>query len=255
MSAASGALVTAIRVDLRRLHDGWMGLVFPRQLIASHNVLGRWRPNTPRDRVLFWSWFVLGAPLVGLLYPFVLLGFATRFYAGKIDNTAARLGLLGVIIVPIIVWGALSAVAFIRLSAEGFVAVVAAAVVATASAGLAYGFARIGGRGTTVLLAYPFAMNAIFLPPVVAALYSPVVARMVLPGSYQLAIWILDNMLHVYGINEFLRAQYTLEGAAYAAMWFGIAVPVGWLLGALVTLANVVRPKRSQSNRRDMAAD
>lgn len=253
--AASGALITGIRVDVRRLHDTWMALVFPRQLIAHHNVLGRWRPESTGDRVLFWSWYAIGAPLVALLYPFVLVGFATRFYAGKIDNTAARLGIVGVIVVPVVVWGALSLVALVRLSAEGFVAVVAAAIVATVSAVLAYGFARIGGRGTTVVFAYPFAMNAIFLPPVVAALYSPMLARMVFPGSEQLAIWILDNLLHVYGINAFLRAHYTLEGVAYAGMWFGIAVPVGWLLGTLVTLANVVRPRRDHPNRSDMPAD
>ncbi len=243
LALSNGVLLTAIRVDLRRLHDGWMGLVFPRQLIATHNVLGRWRPQTLRGRFSYWSWYSLGAPIVAILYPLVLAGFATRFYARKIDKTAARLGMLGVVVLALVVWGALSAVAFVQLSTEGFIAVVAAAVVATISAALAVLFARVGGRGTTVLLGYPFAMNAIFLPPVVAALYSPMLARMVFPGSEQLAIWILDNVLWVGGVNAFLRAQYTLEGVAYAGMWFGIAVPVGWTLGILVTLADVVRPK------------
>lgn len=249
MGAAAdvGVLLTGIKVDLRRLHDGWMGLVFPRQRLTEHNVLGRWRPQTLWGRLLYWSWYTLGVPLVVVLYPLVLTGFAIRFYTRRLGGTAMRIGVIGVVLLSIIVWGGLSLVALVQLSTEGFVAVVAAAAVATLSAALAFTFARLGGRGTTVLLAYPFAMNAIFLPPVVAALYSPMLARMVFPGSEQLAIWILDGILDVYGINEFLRDQYSLEGAAYAGMWFGIAVPVGWILGTLVTLADVVRPKEGDS--------
>lgn len=239
-----GSVFAAIKVDIRRLHDGWMGLIFPRQRLTRHNVLGRWRPQTLSGRIVFWTWYVFGAPIVLLLYPFLLLGFATRYYAHRIDSTATRLGILGVVLVSVIVWGLLTAVALIQLPWEGFIAVAAAGIVATVSAALAFVFSRIGGRGTTVAFAYPFAMNAFFLPPVVAALYSPVVARAIFPGSEQLAIWILDNLLHVYGVNELLRERYTLEGVAYAGMWFGIAVPIGWILGLLVSLADAIRPKQ-----------
>ena len=251
VAAGSGALLTAIQVDIRRLHDGWMGLAFPRQRIAQHNVLGRWRPQTTTGQLTYWTWFAIGAPLVLLLYPFVLAGFVIRFQASRLDSTARRIGVIGVVVLSIVAWGALTVVALFQLSTEGFIAVAAAGIVATVSAALAFSFARLGGRGTTVLLAYPFAMNAIFLPPVVAALYSPLLARTILPGSYDLAVWILDNILHIYGINEFLREQYTLEGIAYAGMWFGIAVPIGWILGILVTLADIVRPKTSRQNRQN----
>lgn len=251
VAAGSGALLTAIQVDVRRLHDGWMGVAFPRQRLAQHNVLGRWRPQTTTGRITYWTWYAIGAPLVLLLYPFVLAGFVIRFQANQLGNTARRIGIIGVIVLSIVVWGLLTVYAMFQLSTEGFIAVAAAGIVATVSAALAFTFARVGGRGTTVLLAYPFVMNAIFLPPVVAALYSPFLARTILPGSYDLAVWILDNILHVYGINEFLREQYTLEGIAYAGMWFGIAVPIGWVLGILVTLADVVRPKKSRQDRQD----
>ncbi len=86
-------------------------------------------------------------------------------------------------------------------------------------------------------------MNALFLPPVVAALYSPALGQIIFPGSEELAIWILDTILVVGGLNELLREQFALEGIGYALMWLGVAIPLGWLLGLLVTFANVITPK------------
>lgn len=246
-------MVTGVRVDLRYLHDAWMGSVFPRQRTGAHNVLGRWRPQTTFGKVRYWAWFVLGAPLVLLLYPFVLAGFAIRFYARGLGGTARRLGLIGVLATVAIAWGVLTTVAFLQLPTGGFLAVAAAAVVATVSAGLAFGFGRVGGRGTTVFLAYPFAMTALFLPPVVAALVTPSLEPYVLDPSYDFAVWLLQNPLAIGGVNEFLWANFELEGVAYAGMWLGIAFPVGWVLGMLVTLADLVRPKRRSSGTRDHA--
>lgn len=241
-SVGGPGIVTGIRVDLRHLHDRWMEVLFPRQRVAPHAVLGRWQPDTIREKLTYYGWGAIGAPLVVLLYPLVLLGYVARFHARGLDTTATRIGLAGSLVVPLVLWGLLSAVAWLRFPFDGFMAVLAAALVATVSAGLAYGSARVGGRTTTVLFAYPFALNAIFLPPVVAALYSPLMAQYVFPGSEAVAIWILDTILDVYGINEVLRARYSLEGIAYVGMWVGIAVPLGWVLGVLVTLADMVRP-------------
>jgi hypothetical protein len=88
-------------------------------------------------------------------------------------------------------------------------------------------------------------MTAIFLPPVVAALYSPTVGASVFSTSDSLAIYLLNGPLSFADLNIYLQQQYNLEGAAYALMWFGIAVPVGWLLGILVTFADLVRPTAS----------
>jgi hypothetical protein len=145
--------------------------------------------------------------------------------------------------VTAVVWGLLTLLARIRFSPTGFAAVAAASVVAVISAGLAWLFVRTDGRPVTVLLAYPAAMNAVFLPPVVAALYSPALADVVFPSSTSLAIWLLDNVLVVGNLNTFFRETFDLEGVLYVAMWFGIAVPVGWFLGTVVTVADLVRPK------------
>ncbi|MFW6018815.1 MAG: hypothetical protein ACOCPX_08330 [Halapricum sp.] len=246
MSAANRTgLVEAIRIDLKRLHETWMELIYPRQLDAEQTVLGKWRPETTGSRVAYWLWATIGAPLVGLLYPLVLFGYVLRYQASKLDSAVTRIGLLGVVVLSVVAWGALSALAQFQLdmSYTGVVAVVAAGAVATVSAVLAVLTSRVGGRASTVLISYPLAITAIFLPPVVAALYSQQLAAVVFPRSESLAIWLLDNVLTVADINTYLRENYTLQGPAYVGMWFGIAVPVGWILGTLVTLANYVRPR------------
>ena len=242
-STQSGVLA-AIQYDLGRLHDIWMELFFPRQLDADHTVLGKWTPSTTTGWIAYRFWAVVGAPVIALLYPLALVGIATRYYARRIDGTVTRIGVLGVVLASVVVWGALSVLARIRFSDAGFLAVVAASLVATVSATLAVLFARVGGRVSTIVLAYPFGVTALFLPPVVAALYSPTLSAVVFPKSTTVAIWILDNVLHVGGINDYLRSAYDLRGLAYAGMWFGLAVPVGWTLGTLVTLADFLRPTR-----------
>lgn len=249
-------LVDAARVDVSRLHATWMELLFPRQLNPSR-VLGRWTPDTTGQKASYYGWAAIGLPLVVIGYPLLLLGFATRFYARKLDSATTRLGIVGVVALSLLAWGLLTAAAWLRnFSAEGLVAVAAAGAVATLAAALAVVFSRVGGRFTTVLLAYPAAMTALFLPPVVAALYSPALAEVVFPESTSIAIWILDNLLAVGGLNSFLRERFALEGAAYVLMWFGIAVPVGWLLGSVVALADLIRPsgdrKRGRSQRSGM---
>jgi hypothetical protein len=234
-------IVSGVRTDVRQLHDYWMAIVFPK-LRQTHAVMGRWRPTGAGQRAAFYVWGTLGAVALLVGYPLLLLGFATRFYSRRADSTATRLGLAGVVVLSTVIWGLLTLLARLRFSPEGFLAVAAASVVAVTSAGLAVVFSRIGGRATTVVLGYPMAMNAFFLPPVVAALYSPSLAGVIFPESATLARWLLDNVLVVGDLNGYLRARFTLEGAAYVAMWSALAIPVGWLLGAVVTLADAVRP-------------
>lgn len=240
-------VIKGVQVDVRRLHDTWMELAFPRQRDAEHTVLGRWRPETTRGRITYKTWAAIGVPLIALFYPLAVLGFAVRFYTRKFDSAQARLGVVGVVLLAILAWGLLTVATYLHLSFQAVQAVAGASVVAVVSAGLAALFTQRGGRATTVILAYPFAVTAIFLPPVVAALYSPTLAEAVFPGSEQIAIYILDDVLPQLPGGEqasaYLRDNYELVGAAYALMWFGIAVPVGWILGILVSLADLIRPK------------
>ncbi|WP_232687217.1 hypothetical protein [Halobacterium zhouii] len=235
-------VLTLLRNDLAWLHAAWMGLVFPEQR-QNHPALGRWSPTTFTERVAYVAWAVLGALAVAVGYPFALAGFAVRFYSRRLYSTALALGVLGVVAVATLIWGALTVgVYLLEFSREGVLAVAAGGGVAVASAALATAFARWDGRATTVLLAYPFGVTAVFLPPVVAALYSPTLGEWVFPNSYNFAVWLLENPLAGTGVDEFLRSRFDLAGVAYVGMWFALAVPVGWVLGLLVTLADVVRP-------------
>jgi hypothetical protein len=244
-------LLEALLLDVVRLHETWMEIVFPRQLDPS-TVLGKWKPETAPQTVGYYLWAVLGAPLVAAAYPLLLVGFATRFYAAKLDSAVTRIGIAGAVLVATVVWGALTLVTYLQLATADVIAVGAASVVAIVSAALAAGFSKTGGRLVSVLLAYPFAMTALFLPPVVAALVTPSLEAIILPPSYDLAVWILDTFLAFGDLNDTLRSAFDLEtfgeqwglpGLGYVLMWIGISVPLGWFLGALVALANLVRPK------------
>ncbi|APX96158.1 hypothetical protein [Natronorubrum daqingense] len=239
-----GGVVGAIRTDVQRLHGAWMELVFPRQRGRGHSVMGKWKPDTLPQRIGYHTWSSLGFLGLLLLYPLTVIGLATRFYAAKLDSTRTRLGIVGVTAMAVVVWGTLTVIAHLRLPTEAVIAIAAASSVATVSTALAAITSKFGGRLTSVLLAYPFAMTALFLPPVVAALVTPSLEGVILEPSYDFAVWALDNVLYIGDLNEYLRANYQLEGAAYAAMWVGISFPLGWFLGIVIALANLVRPSR-----------
>lgn len=243
-------LLAALVLDVVRLHETWMEVVFPRQLNPS-TVLGKWKPETLGQRVGYYLWAALGAPPVIVVYPFLLLGFATRFYARKFDSAVTRLGVLGVVLAAALGWGALTLFTYLQLAPADVKAVGIASVVAVVAAGLAAGFSKAGGRLTSVLLAYPFAMTALFLPPVVAALVTPRLQPVILDPSYELAAWLLDRVFAVGGLNDVIREAFNLEtfgtgvglpGLGYLLMWIGISIPIGWFLGGLVALADLVRP-------------
>jgi hypothetical protein len=237
-------LVEAVRFDLRRMHETWMEFVYPRQRGAEDTVLGKWRPDGGLSMVLYRLWSVLGTPVVAVVYPLVLFGYFVRFQTRRLNVTAARLGFLGVVLLFVLVWGGLAALVAFPLAdavtSGGVVAVAAASGVAVLSAALAFGCWVLDGRPVTVLLAYPFAMTALFLPPVVAALYSEAVAEVVLTRSDSLASWSLDQMPAL--VETYLVENFERDGFAHVIIWFGVSVPVGWVLGFVVTLADLVRP-------------
>ncbi len=237
-------LAEAIRFDLRRMHETWMEVFYPRQRDAEHTVLGKWTPDEGIQVYLYKLWSALGVPVVGVLYPIVLFGYFVRFQTRRVNVTATRLGFVGVVLLFVVLWGALSAlVAFPlegRVDSGGVTAIIVASAVAVLSSALAFGFWVLDGRPVTVLFAYPFAMTAIFLPPVVAALFSETLAEIVLTRSDSLASWSLDQMpalVETYLVENFDRDEF-----AHVIIWFGVSIPVGWILGIVVTLADIVRP-------------
>jgi hypothetical protein len=241
-------LVDAIRADLIWLLTAWRKLLFSMDT-HSHPVRNRWRPETTRDRLVFWAWSALGAVLIAAAYPFAVVGFWARYVTGQLNRIATGLGLIAIVGVVAVAWGALTALAWGQLPTSGFKAVLTASVVATVSTALAWGTARVGSRRLTFVAAYPFVVAAIFLPPVTAALFSPTLGEVILPRSTSLAAWLLDNVLIVGNLNAVIRQTFDLSGLAFVGMWAGLAVPIGWGLGLLVVFANKVRPRDDERRR------
>jgi len=239
-------VVEAIRFDLTKFHETWMELLYPRQRGASDTVLGKWQPQTPREKVTYNVWAALGALVVAVLYPLALFGVIVRFHARKIDVSVEKLGAIGVMLLAILVWGGLSALVEFRLSArfapQQANAIIAASVVAIIATGLAVLFRTIGGRITTVALAYPFGMTAIFLPPVVAALVSEDVAQFSIVYAEQIADLFREEVLAPVGLKETVNQKFDMTELAYVIIWLAVSVPVGWLLGTTVALADFIRP-------------
>ncbi|MFC7142424.1 hypothetical protein ACFQMA_21620 [Halosimplex aquaticum] len=242
----SQGVVEAIRFDLNKFHETWMGLLYPRQRGASNTVLGKWQPQTTREKVSYTAWSALGALVVAVLYPLALFGVIVRFHARKIDVSVEKLGAVGVVLLTILVWGGLSALVEFRLqaqfSSQEANAIIAASVVAVLSSALAVLFRSVGGRITTVVFAYPFGVTAIFLPPVVAALVSDDVAQFSIVYADQIAELARAEVLEPLGLRDDVAEKFDMTEFAYVLIWIGVSVPLGWLLGITVALADFIRP-------------
>ena len=244
MAAGNRGIADAIKYDLRLMHETWMGLFYPRQRGAEDTVLGKYRPDETSKLLAYRALAVIGVLVVAVFYPLLLAGYFVRFQARKLNVTAARLGLLGVVFVFVLLWGGLVALIWFQFSGTfttvEIIAIAAAGAVAVVSSALSYAFWRLGGRGTTVLLAYPFAMTALFLPPVVAALFHPVLEDIIIARSDELARELFQASPQT--IQDQL-GQIDRQEGHHVIIWFVFSFPIGWVLGILVTLADLIRPK------------
>lgn len=102
------------------------------------------------------------------------------------------------------------------------------------------------GRVVRIGLLYPLAIGIVALPIVAIALASPTLGPWFQTISTELAILVLDTILAVGGLNEWLRATFDLEGLNYFLMWLGIVLVVGWMVGVIVerfALLTVIRSR------------
>lgn len=146
-----------------------------------------------------------------------------------------------VALIAAVVWGCSLVYGAARFGVSGFVALLGASLLAVLSAAIAVLFFLVPGKRKTIGLAYPFALNVIFLPPLIIAYYEPVLS-FIWDYSLVTAGWILDTFLHYYDINAYLRRNYTLTNQFAIAMWFGISYPLGWTLGSSVHIVKSYGP-------------
>jgi Na+/proline symporter len=238
-------LLGAIRIDLLLLHETWMEFLFPRQRDARDTVLGKWTPETPPQQVAYYLWGLVGLFAVTVTYPLLLAGYFIRYQTRKVGAAGLRLGFLGVILLFALVWGGLTGLVAVQSASfqEGAVVALAlASAVAVVSAALSYLCWRVDGRPVTVLLAYPFAVTAIFLPPVVAALFWERLDGLIV-FSDNVASWVTDQGDGPFGVVDWLESEFDRQDEDHVIIWFVASFPVGWVLGLLVTLADIVRPR------------
>jgi hypothetical protein len=250
---SSEGIVEAIRFDLTKFHETWMELLYPRQRETTNTVLGKWEPTTTREEVTYRAWAALGVLVIGVVYPLALLGVVVRFHTRRIDVSISRAGPLAVVLLAVVVWGGLAALAEFQFAfgAKEANAIAGASLVAIAATAVAVGVRKVGGRKSVVLVGYPLAMTAIFLPPVVAALVSDrVVAGFVIVESDRIARFILNEVLRdgstyfslLGDVRAYFVTNFERQGFAYVWMWLGASIPAGWLLGMTVELAEFIRP-------------
>lgn len=238
-------LLGAIRIDLLLLHETWMGVLFPRQRNTRDTVLGRWTPETPLQQVAYYLWALVGLLAVTGAYPLLLVGYFIRYQTRRVGAAAIQLGILGVVVLFALVWGGLTGVVAVQSASfqeDAVVALALASGVAVVSAALSYLCWQIDGRPVTILLAYLFAVTAIFLPPVVAALFWAQLEGLI-QFSESIASWVTDQGDGPFGVVGWLESEFDRQDEDHVIIWFVASFPVGWVLGLLVTLADIVRPR------------
>ncbi len=101
MSTGSQGVVGGIRIDLNRLHETWMELVYPRQRIAIVSVL-QLVVLLAVGMAALTVWQVrIGGLLVGAGFLGIVVGMAAR-QTRRIDGTATRLGVVGVVLLSVL---------------------------------------------------------------------------------------------------------------------------------------------------------
>lgn len=229
-----------ISSDIEWLHRRWMSLLFPHQL-EPHPVLGYYEPDTVWKRVGYMIWGVLGKILSLAVYPLVLIGYLLQQTVHKISITAHSLGIGQTLLFFALVWSGLaSSILYVEGNQNG-IAVAVAGVVALGATILAFAAQRTGTRSRTVLIAYPAAYTALFLPPITAAVLSPLIGDAVLHYSILFAELLLSTVGAEIGVSEWFRNSFELTGHYHIIMWFSVATIIGWLTGVAVTLADVLR--------------
>jgi Ni,Fe-hydrogenase I cytochrome b subunit len=84
-------------------------------------------------------------------------------------------------------------------------------------------------------------MTALFLPPVVAALFWDPLGSVIIEEGDDFFSWAFDTGPEA--LTEPLGERFDRQAYHHAIIWFIVSFPVGWVLGFLVTLADLIRPK------------
>lgn len=232
--------IRSAQADVTRLIERWMGLLFPRQ--TDQSVLGKWRPRTLIGRLEYRGWWLLGLPIVAGAYVLALIGTPIRYAVRGISDAGEHLGFARIVglagVLAVVTTGA----AWFWLSTAGVVVVGTAAGLATLSVVGMVLSARYGGRATTILLAYPFGLLAISLIPGTVFMVSTGRIDPIWQPARDTFLSLPTGVTPLSVVTTQSLAD-PLLGIGFVR-WIGLLVMVGWGIGTLVLVTDIVRPHR-----------
>lgn len=127
----------------------------------------------------------------------------------------------------------------VRLVVEGLLVLVVGGSILGVTAGSALYIYERADTPLAVLALYPLLISVGLLPPAGVMLALPALRGWFQSASLRLAIWLLDYVLAVGGLNALIRRSFQIQGH-YFHMWVAIALTLGWLLGGAVLLKRAV---------------
>ncbi|MFP4530609.1 MAG: hypothetical protein ACLFNC_04880 [Halodesulfurarchaeum sp.] len=131
----------------------------------------------------------------------------------------------------------------VRLVGAALIVLVVGGAILGATAGSALFIYRRAETPLAVFALYPLLIGIVLLPPAGVALALPSLTAGFQAASFAVAVWLLDNVLAIGGLNDLLRRTFRLEGINYFVMWVAIDVALGWIVGGAVLLARAMGPQ------------
>jgi hypothetical protein len=82
-----------------------------------------------------------------------------------------------------------------------------------------------------VIAVYPLGVGTFTLPLVGVTLLSPTFGPFMRSATVRIADFLLSTVFAAVGLDQWLRAAFSLEGISLFLMWAGLIVSAGWIVG------------------------
>lgn len=205
-----------------------------------HPVAGVKMPKGRVQMSIYLIWSFLGYPASVAGYLLAVVGNILKIFVDRIVSKADDWGISSVFLLLLLLWVSIGVAVLYFYQQEDAIAFALSSTIGLLSLIIAFVAREIGSSKTTVLVAYPAAYTAIFLPPVSAALIVPEIASTVLPLSTDVANYILNSAIVFDSLEDSLRSTFNLIGFSHLILWTAISVTLGWFTGICVKSAELV---------------
>jgi hypothetical protein len=228
----------SIQRDIKTVHSYWMSTLFDNQN-QTHPVAGKKIPTDKLQMSIYFIWSGLGYPVSVIGYLLAVVGNVIKIFVDRIVSKADEWGISSVFVLALLSWMIVGVVVFYLYGQEDAIAFAVSSTISLLFLIISFVSREIASVKTTVVIAYPAAYTAVFLPPVSAALIVPEIASTVFPLSTDVANYILNSLVFD-SLENFLRSTFNLIGFSHLILWSAISVTLGWLTGISVKSAELV---------------